>query len=230
MSPAPVIQLERVSKIYRASPPVAALRGVSLTLARGGFCLITGPSGSGKTTLLGIAGGLEAPTEGRVWICGQAVTGRGRGSLIALRRRHVGFIFQDFRLIDALTAEENVALALRLRGVARRTARLRSRDALARLGLEAKGRSRPPQLSGGEKQRVAIARALAGSPTLLLADEPTANLDTETGQQVIRLLRQLASQQGATVLVASHDPRLAAHADRIVHLIDGAIVGEEVAS
>jgi ABC-type lipoprotein export system ATPase subunit len=230
MNPEPVLQLERVSKIYRASPPVAALRGVSLTLGRGGFCLITGPSGSGKTTLLGIAGGLEAPTEGRVRICGEDVTGRGRGSLIALRRRHVGFIFQDFRLIDLLTAEENVALALRLRGVKRGAARSRSRETLVRLGLGEKRGSRPPQLSGGEKQRVAIARALAGAPTLLLADEPTANLDTETGYQVIRLLRQLASQQGATVLVASHDPRLAAHADRIVHLVDGAIAGEEAAS
>lgn len=228
MKPDVVVDLQDVARVYRASPPHWALRGVSLQIQRGSFCLIEGPSGSGKTTLLGIIGALEHSSEGSVRVCGRQIGSASAEEMVAFRRRHLGFVFQDFRLISSLTAEENVRLPLRLRGWDRREARDQASSWLLRLGLGACGARRPAELSGGEKQRVAVARALAVRPDLLLADEPTANLDTETGGILIDLMRRLAKEQGATVLVASHDDRLALHADRILHLRDGRIVSMEV--
>jgi putative ABC transport system ATP-binding protein len=224
MNNIPAVLLENVSKVYHGPPPLNALRQVCLRVDQGTFCLIEGPSGSGKTTLLGITGGLEPPTQGRVWLSGIEMTDslpeRKRTGFL---RQHVGFVFQDFKLIAALTAEENVALGLQLRGMGRRQALAESHVLLRRLGLGDQLRRRPAVLSGGEKQRVAIARALAGRPRLLLADEPTANLDTKTGREVMELLRQLTLEQGTTVIVVSHDHRLRGLADHTVQLLDGSV-------
>ncbi len=224
MSHMPAVTVDRVSKLYNGSPAVEALRDVSFTVPSGTLCLIEGPSGSGKTTLLGIMGGLERPTSGSVTIHRLELPGRPpRGAPCTALRRQIGFIFQDFKLVGALTAEENVALALQVRGMGSREARARSRALLERMGLGSRRLMRPAVLSGGEKQRVAVARALVPQPRLLLADEPTANLDTQTGAEIIRLLRHLVRQQDAAVLVVSHDPRLARHVDQTLHLVDGVL-------
>ena len=199
------LRLKHVGMTYEGSPPVTVLHDVNLTLEAGSFSLLLGPSGSGKTTLLGLIGGLEAPSCGLV---------RAPGD-------RIGFVFQDFKLIGALSAEENVELVLRLRGVSGRCARRESRAVLDRLGLGALRGKRPCRLSGGEKQRVAIARALVGEPRLILADEPTANLDGATGLEVVDLLREQAHASGVTVLVATHDLRLLPVADRVFQLEDG---------
>jgi len=223
MSARPDIQFEEVRRTFPGPAPVHALRGVSLSVAQGAFCVVQGPSGSGKTTLLAIAGGLDAPTSGRVWVAGQETSAlRGRW-LLEFRCAHVGFVFQDFRLIDVLTAAENVALGLELRGCPGRQARARSLELLDRLGLAGRAGSSVRRLSGGEKQRVAIARALAGAPQVLLADEPTANLDWDTAREVLGLMREVARERGATVLAVSHDARLAGHADQVVRLVDGCV-------
>lgn len=224
MSVKAAVRFEGVHRVYAGAAPTHALRNVWLEVAAGAFCVIEGPSGSGKTTLLAIAGGLECPTAGRVWVCGRELTALSGPELLAFRRGHLGFVFQDFKLIDVLTAEENVALTLELRGRSRRESRTASREMLDRLGLTARRRARPAELSGGEKQRVAIARALIADPKLILADEPTANLDWSIGQEVVRLLCAMARERGVTVLVASHDERLAVRADQVVRLVDGVVV------
>lgn len=231
MNNRPAVILENVSKMYDGPPPLTALCQVTLKVNQGTFCLIEGPSGSGKTTLLGITGGLESPTKGRVWLSGTEITDSlPTRKRIAFLRQQVSFVFQDFKLIGALTAEENVSLGLQLRGLSRRKAQGESRAILERLGLGNCWSRRPAVLSGGEKQRVAIARALAGRPPLLLADEPTANLDTKTGYEVVKILRELTLEEETTVIVVSHDHRLSKLADRTVRLMDGAIVsgGEDV--
>ena len=221
----PALRLDEVHKHYPGPPPAAVLRGVTLEVTAGSFCLLEGPSGSGKTTLLAIAAGLEPPSRGRVWVDGRDLSALDGSALIGLRRQRVGFVFQDFKLIDVLTAEENVALPLELRNVPAAAARATARDALERLGLGARMAARPSTLSGGEKQRVAIARALVTRPALLLADEPTANLDGATGREVAAILREAARERGTTVLVASHDPRLGDLADQTLWLLDGVIDG-----
>jgi putative ABC transport system ATP-binding protein len=217
------VALEMVCKIYEGPSPVRALWDVSLSVAEGEFCLVEGPSGSGKSTLLAVAGGLERPTAGTVRLGGREIQRAPRSELLAVRRALVGFVFQDARLFDVLSAEENVALALELRGVTRRKALGRSRALLAELGLSDRLRSRPSRLSGGERQRVALARALVADPGVVLADEPTANLDSETGRQVVRLLRRVAAERSVTVLMVSHDLRLADCADRLIRLVDGSV-------
>ena len=220
------IRFERVRKVYGGAAPLEALCDVSLAIREGVFCVVEGPSGSGKTTLLAVAGGLEQPTEGRVWIRGHEITSLEAGKLLAFRRAELGFVFQDFKLIDVLTAEENVALALELRGVCGRVARMRSREMLELLGLDGRSQGRPGELSGGEKQRVAVARALVASPRVLLADEPTANLDWETGREVVGRMQAAASERGATLVVVSHDARLADLADQTIRIADGAVKEE----
>lgn len=227
MTGEPILLFERTGKTYGSSPPVHALREVSIRVEAGTFCLLEGPSGSGKTTLLAVAGGLEPPTRGRVRVLGVDLGDASPRELREIRRRAVGFVFQDFKLIGALTALENVALALRLRGVRRGRARAEGSALLERLGLADRIRHRPAGLSGGEQQRVAIARALVSRPRLVLADEPTANLDTVAGANAVGLLRELASEQGATVVLASHDGRLARYADRVVRLVDGTVATED---
>ena len=202
---------------------VDALRGVDLELARGEFVALVGPSGSGKSTVLNLIGGLDRPTSGEVWIDDTELSGSDEKTLTRHRRRQVGFVFQSFNLLPRLTAEENVALPLMFSGVPEKERRARARELLERVGLSARLAHRPTQLSGGEQQRVAIARALVGQPIILLADEPTGNLDTTTGVEIMRLLKKLNQEHGLTLLVVTHDPEVAAFADRIVRLRDGQV-------
>jgi putative ABC transport system ATP-binding protein len=197
---------------------------VDLVVERGEFVALMGPSGAGKSTLLALAGGLDRPTRGRVSIDGVDVARLGARALAALRRRTVGFVFQDFNLVEGLTAHENVRLPLELDGVARARADREAQAALERVGLGALGGRYPSQLSGGERQRIAIARAFVGPRTLLLADEPTGALDSHTGEAIVRHLRR-ASDDGRAVVLVTHDARLAAWADRVLHLVDGRFAG-----
>ena len=202
---------------------VDALRGVDLTITRGEFVALVGPSGSGKSTVLNLIGGLDRPTSGQVWINGTELSASDERTLTRHRRQHVGFVFQSFNLLPRLTAEENVALPLMFSRVPEKERRARARALLEQVGLGPRLTHRPTQLSGGEQQRVAIARALVGQPALLLADEPTGNLDTTTGAEIMALLKELNRDQGLTLLVVTHDPEVAAFADRVVKLRDGRI-------
>jgi putative ABC transport system ATP-binding protein len=202
---------------------VDALRGVDLTIARGELVALVGPSGSGKSTVLNLIGGLDRPTSGEVWINGTELSSSDERTLTRHRRQHVGFVFQSFNLLPRLTAEENVALPLMFSGMPEDERRARARALLERVGLSARLDHRPTQLSAGEQQRVAIARALVGQPALLLADEPTGNLDTVTGAEIMTLLKDLNQERGLTLLVVTHDPEAAAFADRVVRLRDGRV-------
>jgi len=206
---------------------VAALKGVSLALTGGELTLLMGPSGSGKTTLLSILGCMLTPNEGSVRVRGNPTDGAGPEELALLRREHVGFVFQSFHLFPTLSAVDNVRLALDVRGESSKAAKLRSREALRKVGLSDKARALPRELSGGEQQRVAIARAIVGNPSVILADEPTAALDGENGRAIMKILAEIAREQGHAVLIVTHDPRLLPFADRIVHIEDGRITGEE---
>ena len=205
---------------------VHALRGVDLTVEEGEYLAVVGPSGSGKTTLLGLIGGLDAPTEGRVVVTGVDITELGEDRLAEIRNAAVGFVFQFFNLIPTLTALENVELPVQFAARARFDPSQRARELLDLVGLGDRLHHRPPELSGGEQQRVAIARALANDPPLLLADEPTGNLDSATGEEILRLLRRLCDENGQTVIMVTHDPRVATYADRVAFLRDGRIVEE----
>lgn len=202
---------------------VDALRGVDLTIRRGESVALVGPSGSGKSTVLNLIGGLDRPTNGQVWIDGVELSATDERTLTRHRRQHVGFVFQTFNLLPRLTAEENVALPLMFSGVPHKERLGRARALLERMGLGRRLSHRPSQLSGGEQQRVAIARALVGQPALLLADEPTGNLDTTTGAEIMALLRELNQESQLTLLVVTHDPEVAAFADRVVRLRDGRV-------
>jgi len=205
---------------------VHALRGVDLTVEEGEYLAVVGPSGSGKTTLLGLIGGLDAPTEGRVVVTGVDITELGEDQLAEIRNAAVGFVFQFFNLIPTLTALENVELPVQFAARARFDPSRRARELLDLVGLGDRLHHRPPELSGGEQQRTAIARALANAPALLLVDEPTGNLDSATGEEVLRLLRRLCDENGQTVIMVTHDPRVATYADRVAFLRDGRIVEE----
>jgi putative ABC transport system ATP-binding protein len=203
------------------------VRGVSLTVSRGETVFLIGPSGSGKTTLLSVLGCILTPDHGSVALLGRDVAGMGPSELTVFRRQHLGFIFQTFNLFPTLSALDNVRLALALRGVGRREARARAAALLGQVGLAKRLRSRPARLSGGECQRVVIARALAGNPSILFADEPTASLDAENGHAVMEMLAGLARDRGLTVVIVTHDNRIAPFADRILRLEDGRLVGPE---
>ena len=220
----PVIELQEVHKRYRLGrAEVHALRGVSLRVARGEFLAIVGPSGSGKTTLLNLMGCLDRPSSGRVLFEGVDVTSLSRRQLAELRSRRIGFVFQTFNLIPVLTALENVEYPLWRRGMRADERRARAMEALRSVGLAGLERHRPEELSGGQRQRVAIARALVGQPAVVLADEPTANLDRRTGQEVLELMRELNRSRGTTFVFSTHDPKIMAMADRVVELSDGRI-------
>ena len=206
---------------------VRALKGVNLSLRAGELTLLMGPSGSGKTTLLSILGCILSPTEGEVLLAGESTKGKDAEALAILRREHIGFVFQSYNLFPTLTAEENVRIALDIRGDDPREAITISRDALKLVGLGHRMNSHPKNLSGGEQQRVAVARALAGQPSVILADEPTAALDSENGQSVMALLAEIAQDKSRAVLAVTHDPRTLPYADRIVRIEDGLIVSEE---
>ncbi len=206
---------------------IRALKGVDLALKGGQLTLLMGPSGSGKTTLLSILGCMLTPTEGIVRVRGDSIAGKDPEELAKLRRENIGFVFQSYHLFPTLSATDNVRLALDVRGETGKDAADKSRAALDRVGLSSKTRNYPRQLSGGEQQRVAIARAVVGDPSVILADEPTAALDTEHGQAIMGILATIAKDPGRGVLVVTHDPRLVPFADRIIHIEDGLIVREE---
>jgi putative ABC transport system ATP-binding protein len=204
---------------------VQALKGINLDLQRGELTLLMGPSGSGKTTLLSILGCILTPNAGTLNIAGHSTAGLGAEGLTDLRRQHVGFVFQSYNLVPTLSAAENVMLALALRGLPGSDAPGMAREALRTVNLAHRADAMPSKLSGGEKQRVAIARALAGSPSVILADEPTAALDRENGMAVMALLAQVAKDRSRAVLVVSHDHRTLAYGDRLIRIEDGRIVG-----
>jgi ABC-type lipoprotein export system ATPase subunit len=204
---------------------IRAVDHVDLDVAQGETLAIMGPSGCGKSTLLHLLGGLDRPSAGELWLAGQRIDQLSERSLAALRRDSVGFVFQAFHLMDELTATENVELPLLLAGRSARTARRRATDLLEQVGLADRARHLPSQLSGGQRQRVAIARALANEPPVLLADEPTGNLDSEATLEVLRLLDDL-HQSGQTVVIVTHDSRIAATADRLISMRDGAFVDD----
>jgi putative ABC transport system ATP-binding protein len=223
---APVLLLSGVTREHRQGDAVVqALRGVDLSVTAGELVAVMGPSGSGKSTLLQLAGGLDTPTAGRVLVEGRDLAGLSRSQVAAVRRRSVGYVFQDLNLLPSLTALENVALPLELDGVRGGLARRTARAALEEVGLGALAGRFPDEMSGGQQQRVAIARALVGPRRLLLADEPTGALDSATGEEVLRVLRERCEAGAAGVLV-THDARHAAWADRVVFLRDGVVVDQ----
>jgi putative ABC transport system ATP-binding protein len=223
-----VLELRGVSKVYgQGAAQVQALTGVDLSVEAGAMVAVMGPSGSGKSTLLTIAGSLEDATSGEVRIGGTVLSGMSRNAKARLRRRAVGYVFQDFNLLPGLTAAENVALPLELDGMAARTARVAGLRALEGLGLAGRASRFPDELSGGERQRVAIARAVVGDRQLLLADEPSGALDSANAEEVMRLLHE-ACKRGVAAVVVTHDAQLASWADRVVFLRDGRVVDQTV--
>ncbi|MCX5123902.1 ABC transporter ATP-binding protein [Streptomyces sp. NPDC002812] len=226
----PVLQLDQLVRTHGSgATEVHALRGINLSVYPGELVAVMGPSGSGKSTLLTLAGGLDTPSRGRVIVEGTDITTASRKQLAALRRRSIGYVFQDYNLIPALTAAENVSLPLELDGVSARKARVSALAALEEMNLGQLADRFPDEMSGGQQQRVAIARALVGDRRLVLADEPTGALDSETGESVLALLRSRCDAGAAGILV-THEPRFAAWADRVVFLRDGSVVDETLRS
>jgi ABC-type lipoprotein export system ATPase subunit len=218
----PVLQLEGVDKTYRRGDEhVHVLVDFDFTLNAGEFVVVTGPSGAGKSTLLHIAGGLDAPDTGTVALDGQDMWTMSAGARAAFRRRNLGFVFQFFNLVPMLTAVQNVSLPLVLDGIAARSADARAEELLHRVGLGDRATHLPAELSGGQMQRVAIARALVARPSLILADEPTGNLDSHSSREVLEILRSLSDEEGAAVVMVTHDQVAASYGSRELHLVDG---------
>ncbi len=224
-----ILTLEKVRKVYdRGATPVTALAGVDLSIERGEYLAIVGPSGSGKTTLLNIIGCLDSPTEGRVVYAGRELRGLGEKELSEYRKEHVSFVFQSYNLIPVLTVLENVELPLVIERKKRPSEiRALAREAVAAVGLSDKESRYPRELSGGQEQRVAIARALVKKPIVVLADEPTANLDSHTAEEIVELMRRVNTEQGTTFIFSTHDRLVMEHARRIVTLRDGSILSDE---
>jgi putative ABC transport system ATP-binding protein len=222
-----ILEAQGLSKRYRmGTTTVIALTDVTLAVEPGEFLAVMGPSGSGKSTLLHLLGGLDRPSSGEVILDGQRLAGLSDRRATLLRRWRVGFVFQFFNLLPTLTAEENLALPLLIDHRILRQYQARIDELLTLVGLAERRVHKPDQLSGGEQQRVAIARAMVMEPAIVLADEPTGNLDTRTGDEVLRLLRRACDERGQTIVMVTHDPRAASHADRILFLKDGQVVGE----
>ncbi len=220
----PSVEVRDATKLYQQGAlEVAALRGLSLTIRPGKFTAICGPSGSGKTTLLNLIGALDAPTSGSIALEGQDLGSLGRRALSQLRRDRIGFVFQAYNLIPVLTAFENAEIVLRLQGVKEQERRDRVLRVLADVGLEGLENRRPDQLSGGQQQRVAIARAIASNPAVVLADEPTANVDSETAERLLEIMEKLNRERGETFLFSTHDPRVMERARRVIRIVDGQV-------
>jgi putative ABC transport system ATP-binding protein len=223
-----LIKLDGLKKVfYTDEVETHALAGIHLEIQKGEYVAISGPSGCGKSTMLSILGLLDTPTEGRYWLNGRPVEQLSLSERARTRNREIGFIFQSFNLIGDLTVFENVELPLTYRGMRASERKTRVNAALERVGMAHRAKHLPSQLSGGQQQRVAVARAVVGEPLILLADEPTGNLDSKNGEMVMELMREL-HRGGATICMVTHDPRYAAHADRSVHLFDGRVVEENV--
>lgn len=221
-----MVEVTGVTRVFRsAGTTVRAVDDVSLTIGRGEFMAVVGRSGSGKTTLLNLIAGLDQPDEGRILVDGQEVSRFNDRQMTEFRRHQVGFVFQSFGLLPLLSAEENVDLALRIAGAGLRERQQRTRELLALVGLTERAHHRPYELSGGEQQRVAVARALANQPALVIADEPTGELDSTTGAQIFALLRDVAAA-GVTVIAATHDPFVMEHVDRVLEMSDGRLLPE----
>jgi len=223
-----ILEAVEATKIYIAgSLETRALDAVSIAIEGGEFSALCGPSGSGKTTLLNLLGTLDRPTEGRILVDGEDTTEMGEAARAELRLRKLGFVFQSYNLVPVLSALENVEFVLLLQGVARAERRARALRFLDELGLGELAHKRPGEMSGGQQQRVAVARAIASEPEIVLADEPTANLDSKTAEDLLQLMLQMNQDRGVTFLFSTHDPRVMAHARRIVQLVDGRIASDE---
>ncbi|MFZ5446389.1 MAG: ABC transporter ATP-binding protein [Myxococcota bacterium] len=221
-----VVEVENVSRVYeeKGMPPATALKGVSLKVEKGEFMALAGPSGSGKTTLLNIIGGIDAATSGEVKVGGRSLAGLSRAELADLRRDAIGFVFQAYNLVPVLTAAENAEYVLELKGVPAKQRREKVKAIFERIGLGPYLDSRPLKMSGGQQQRVAVARAIVSEPAVVLADEPTANLDQATGKALMDLMRELNRERGITFIFSSHDPMVLERAERVVRLVDGQVV------
>jgi len=227
-----IVAVQDVSKIYKlGKTEVPALRGVSLEIHRGEFLAVAGPSGSGKTTLLNLIGCVDTPTGGRVLVDGKDTKDLSERALTSLRLHRIGFIFQTFNLVQVLSVLQNVEFPLLLQGgLGRKERERRVRGLLDAVGLGDHARHRPSELSGGQRQRVAVARALVTRPALVLADEPTANLDSQTGENIIDLMRDMNRKDGTTFIFSTHDPKVMAHATAVVRIADGQVIGREAAA
>lgn len=222
-----VINVQNITKIYEAAVPITAVDGVSFQVERGEFTAIVGPSGSGKTTLLNILGGLDEPTSGTVTVNGTDLSQLKNSALIDFRLRNIGFVFQAYNLIPVLTAKENVEFILNLQGVAKQPREARALALLREVGLEGREDSRPNQLSGGQQQRVAVARALAPKPQFILADEPTANLDSKATTNLLQIMERLNAEEHITFIFSTHDQRVIDIAHRVIRVEDGRIISDE---
>jgi putative ABC transport system ATP-binding protein len=224
-----VIKTEALRKIYQDnSVPVTALDGVDLTFDSSEFTVIAGPSGSGKTTLLNLIGGLDRPTSGRVFLEGEDISGKSRSEMSAIRLNRLGFVFQAYNLIPVLTAMENVEFAMMLRGVAEKERHSRGLQALRDLDIEALAHKKPNEMSGGQQQRVAVARAIVNDPAIVLADEPTANLDSKTGAMLLDLMEKMNRDRQITFVFSSHDKQVISRAKRLITLVDGRVSQDEL--
>lgn len=223
-----LIRIEKLKKIYTESAiPVEALRGIDLSISRGEFAAIVGPSGSGKTTLLNMIGGLDKPTDGKIFISGTDISTYSFDEMTAFRLTHIGFVFQAYNLIPVLTAKENVEFIMLLQGIKKEAREKKAEDLLAEVGLKDRINDRPSKLSGGQQQRVAVARALASNPSFVLADEPTANLDSATAESLLDLMQKLNEEHNVTFVFSTHDHKVINRARRVVTLEDGLIKSDE---
>jgi len=228
MTSTPIVELKGVTKVYQQGKiEVHALRGLDLTVEKGEFTAICGPSGSGKTTALNLIGALDAPTSGSVRLEGKDLGTLSRRARSRLRRDRIGFVFQAYNLIPVLTAYENAEAVMALQGVDAKTRRERVMSLLEEVGLQGMENRRPHELSGGQQQRVAIARAIAANPAVVLADEPTANVDSETSDKLLAIMAKLNQEHGVTFIFSTHDPKVMQHARRVVRLVDGKVANDE---